>query len=129
MGVVSEGVAAVRLHVIIHHLSTVLSLGRFLLDFGLVGLLQTANAQNNNAPKAETSTPAEAVNQRANLLTTETVSQTPPTLVIAPGEELEITVYGVPDLSEHTRVGPGGSISMPLIGSVRIAVSQVAKLK
>ena len=42
-------------------------------------------------------------------------------LVIGPGDDLEITVYGAPDLSEHTRVSADGNISMPLIEYVRIA--------
>ena len=36
-------------------------------------------------------------------------------LVIGPGDDLEITVYGAPDLSGHTRVSADGNISMPLI--------------
>src|SRR5208282_4066125 len=51
-----------------------------------------------------------------------TTSQaTSPGLVIGPGDDLEITVYGAPDLSGHTRVSADGNISMPLIGYVRIA--------
>jgi polysaccharide biosynthesis/export protein len=42
-------------------------------------------------------------------------------LLIGPGDEVEINVYGAPDLSEHTRVSAGGNISIPLIGYVRIA--------
>jgi polysaccharide export outer membrane protein len=42
-------------------------------------------------------------------------------LVIGPGDELEVAVYGAPDLSGHPRVSADGNISMPLIGSVRIA--------
>ena len=49
-----------------------------------------------------------------------TASQ-PASLLIGPGDELEISVYGAPDLSEHTRVSTAGSISMPLIGDVRVA--------
>jgi len=41
-------------------------------------------------------------------------------LVLGPGDEADITVYGAPDLSEHTRVGADGNISMPLIGYVRV---------
>ena len=43
------------------------------------------------------------------------------TLVLGPGDEVQITVYGAPDLSEHARVSADGSISMPLIGYVRVA--------
>jgi polysaccharide export outer membrane protein len=42
-------------------------------------------------------------------------------LVIGPGDDLEITVYGAPDLSGHGHVSADGNISMPLIGSVRVA--------
>ncbi|HEY6769752.1 MAG TPA: polysaccharide biosynthesis/export family protein [Candidatus Sulfotelmatobacter sp.] len=42
-------------------------------------------------------------------------------LVIGPGDEVEVSVYGAPDLSGHTRVGPDGNISMALIGYVQIA--------
>jgi polysaccharide export outer membrane protein len=41
-------------------------------------------------------------------------------LVLGPGDELEITVYGAPDLSGHTRVSSDGNISIPLIGYVRV---------
>jgi polysaccharide biosynthesis/export protein len=42
-------------------------------------------------------------------------------LLIGPGDEVEIAVFGAPDLSEHTRVSAGGNISIPLIGYVQIA--------
>ena len=42
-------------------------------------------------------------------------------LVIGSGDELEIGVYGAPDLSAHTRVNESGSIFLPLVGSVTIA--------
>jgi polysaccharide biosynthesis/export protein len=48
-------------------------------------------------------------------------SNTPSALLIGQGDELEITVYGAPDLSQHTHVNASGNISMPLIGSVHIA--------
>lgn len=43
------------------------------------------------------------------------------TLVIGSGDEVELTVYGAPDLSRHARVGSDGTISLPLIGPIRIA--------
>ena len=42
-------------------------------------------------------------------------------LVIGSGDELEVTVFGAPDLSGHTRVSADGNIFMPLVGHVRIA--------
>ena len=44
----------------------------------------------------------------------------PSSLLIGPGDELEISVYGAPDLSEHTRVSTTGNIFMPLIGHIRV---------
>jgi polysaccharide biosynthesis/export protein len=44
-----------------------------------------------------------------------------PALVLGPGDELEIAVYGAPDLSGHTRVSSDGNISMPLVGYIRVA--------
>jgi polysaccharide biosynthesis/export protein len=41
-------------------------------------------------------------------------------LVVGPGDEVEVTVYGAPDLSGRSRVSSSGNISMPLIGYVRI---------
>jgi len=43
------------------------------------------------------------------------------TLVIGPGDQVDVKVYGAPDLSGRTRVGGDGNISLPLIGYVRIA--------
>jgi polysaccharide export outer membrane protein len=42
-------------------------------------------------------------------------------LRIGIGDELEITVFGAPDLSTHGRVGADGNASMPVIGYVHIA--------
>ena len=44
-----------------------------------------------------------------------------PRLLIGPGDDLDVTVYGAPDLSGHMRVSASGNISLPLIGNVRIA--------
>src|SRR5215467_245293 len=43
------------------------------------------------------------------------------TPLIGPGDEVEVTVYGAPDLSVHNRVAADGNVSVPLIGQVRIA--------
>jgi len=48
-----------------------------------------------------------------------TMSSSP--LLLGPGDELEITVYGAPDLSGHTRISDTGNVSVPLIGYVRVA--------
>jgi polysaccharide biosynthesis/export protein len=45
---------------------------------------------------------------------------TPP-LLIGPGDELDVSVYGVPELTQHVRVENGGDISLPLIEKVHVA--------
>jgi polysaccharide biosynthesis/export protein len=42
-------------------------------------------------------------------------------LVLGPGDEVEIAVYGAPDLSQHARVSEDGNISVPLVGYIRVA--------
>jgi polysaccharide export outer membrane protein len=95
---------------------------------GILGLLQTASAQN-SSPQSTTheadtaKQPSEIVPQPLPVpaeqkTTSQAVSSG---LVIGPGDDLEITVYGAPDLSGHARVSGDGNISMPLIGYVRIA--------
>jgi polysaccharide biosynthesis/export protein len=42
-------------------------------------------------------------------------------LAIGAGDELEVAVYGAPDLSGHVRVSADGNIFMPLVGYIRIA--------
>lgn len=44
-----------------------------------------------------------------------------PALLIGPGDQGQITVYGVPDLSQSFQVSSTGDISVPLIGNVHIA--------
>jgi polysaccharide export outer membrane protein len=96
---------------------------------GLVGLLQVALAQNSGAvpdaartqdtttePLAPSIRPLVAAPEKAGRIETSSSA-----LVLGPGDELEITVYGAPDLSGHSRVSADGNISMPLIGYVRIA--------
>jgi polysaccharide export outer membrane protein len=42
-------------------------------------------------------------------------------LFIGPGDELEVTVYGAPDLSSRARVENDGNILLPLVGFVPVA--------
>ena len=101
------------------------------LIVGVVLLFRMGLAQTNTATKdathtqAATKEPAGSVSQppsdsprQKDLQRTDSV---PSALVLGPGDEVEITVYGAPDLSEHTRLGAEGNISMPLIGYVHIA--------
>jgi polysaccharide biosynthesis/export protein len=93
----------------------------------IFGFLQVAVAQNGNLPK-DTAHPQDstieplapgiqslAVSERASRVETNSSA-----LVLGPGDEVEVTVYGAPDLSGHARVSADGNISMPLIGHVRI---------
>jgi polysaccharide export outer membrane protein len=96
---------------------------------GILGLLQTASAQNSSRPQsgtheADTATEPSEIATRPLAVPTQQKTTSPAAssaLVIGPGDDLEITVYGAPDLSGHTRVSADGNISIPLIGYVRIA--------
>lgn len=44
-----------------------------------------------------------------------------PRLVLGPGDEGDVSVYGVPDLSQKFRVDNAGSISLALVGSIKVA--------
>jgi polysaccharide export outer membrane protein len=99
------------------------------LVLGIVGLLQMGMAQNTN-PVPDTAHQGSVTADPSTTAAGPPVVPSEPrsasqtalsVLVIGPGDDLEITVYGAPDLSQHTRVGADGNISMPLIGSVRIA--------
>ena len=103
-----------------------------LVVLGIVGLLQVALAQN-SGPAHDGTHPGNVTTEPSKVATQPPVGSpeqktTPPAdssassaLVIGPGDEVEITVYGAPDLSGHTRVSADGNISMPLIDYVRIA--------
>ena len=96
---------------------------------GLVGLLQVALAQD-SGPVQDATHQGNVTTEPSRIATRPPAGSpeqktTPPAnssaLVIGPGDDLEITVYGAPDLSGHTRVSADGNISMPLIDYVRIA--------
>lgn len=100
-----------------------------LVVLGIVGLLQVALAQN-SGPAHDGTHPGNVTTKPSKVDTQPPVGSpeqktTPPAnssaLVIGPGDEVEITVYGAPDLSGHTRVSAEGNISMLLIDYVRIA--------
>jgi len=44
-----------------------------------------------------------------------------PTVRIGPGDELDISVFGLPELSQHDRMGTSGDVSLPLIGNLHLA--------
>ena len=92
-----------------------------LFFLGFLGYFQIGLAQDSSLQQGATA-PSARVNNDSNQGPAEKAAQpqTPSALVIGPGDELEITVYGAPDLSEHSRVSAGGSISIPLVGSVHV---------
>jgi polysaccharide export outer membrane protein len=96
---------------------------------GIVGSLQVALAQD-SGPAQDATHPSNVTTEPSKIAPQPPVGSpeqktTQPAnssaLVIGPGDEVEITVYGAPDLSGHTRVSADGNISMPLIDYVRIA--------
>ena len=95
---------------------------------GIVGSLQVVLAQNNPPlqepiPQGNVTTESSGIDPRPLSGSPErkTALANGSALVIGPGDELEVTVYGAPDLSGHARVSADGNISLPLIGYVRIA--------
>src|SRR6266581_4021170 len=93
--------------------------------FGIAGLLPAALARNGVTPTDSmhqddaTTEPSRSVNRPLNGPAKQNKAPSAP--VIGPGDEIEVTVYGAPDLSQHSRVNGNGNISMPLIGYVRLA--------
>jgi polysaccharide export outer membrane protein len=94
----------------------------------MLGLYQTASAQNNNPQtpdqKGVTATEPSILTAPAN--NNPEQKNTNPAmpslrLLIGAGDDVDVTVYGAPDLSGHMRVSASGNISLPLIGYVRIA--------
>lgn len=41
-------------------------------------------------------------------------------LLVAPGDEVDISVYGAPELSAHTRVNSDGTVYLPLAGLIKV---------
>jgi polysaccharide export outer membrane protein len=88
----------------------VLQLGKIAFLLAVIIALRPASAQSQskNPPGAVMSqTTSSSVDSQA--------------LHIGIGDELEITVFGAPDLSAHGRVGADGNASMPVLGYVHIA--------
>ena len=56
------------------------------------------------------------------------VGQPPAGYLLGPGDLLEISVWGYPDLTRQGVVGPDGQIALPLIGMIHIAGVSVERL-
>jgi polysaccharide export outer membrane protein len=95
------------------------------------GFLQLTVAQNSNPPQdpganGDPARPADTAREplappAGTSEKTSRIEASSSALVLGPGDEADVTVYGAPDLSGHTRVGADGNISIPLIGYVRVA--------
>ena len=48
---------------------------------------------------------------------------------LGPGDEIEISVLGVPELQRRTNVEPDGTISFPLLGTLTVAGQSLAKVR
>ena len=103
---------------------------RLALVLSVLSSLQGASAQRGTSQssahqsdsQAAQSQPAGEVSLPSNAPPEEITSHTSSSkLIVGPGDELEVTVYGAPDLSGHTRINADGNIFMPLVGYVRVA--------
>ena len=55
----------------------------------------------------------------------------PQSRVIGEGDLLQISLYGVPDFTQHVRVDTNGEVSLPMIGTVKVlglSTNQVEKI-
>ena len=92
---------------------------------GLIGFTQAARTQ--TAPSTGEEQASGAANESGKkaaesaIVTVAAARQDASSLVIGPGDEVDVNIYGAPDLSGHTRVGSDGNISLPLVGYVRVA--------
>ncbi len=88
---------------------------------------RTANAAlPQNADKQSTAVPRDGKQPQAaqsadNSDDENHLATNPTPLLLGPGDDIEITVYGAPDLSGRARINETGNITMPLIGYVRLA--------
>src|ERR1022692_1863859 len=93
------------------------------LVLAMPGFLQMARAQNVSLPQdaaGQHDTATEPLAPVTHPLVSATdkashVETNSSALVLGPGDEMDVTVYGATDLSGHNRVSADGNISMPLI--------------
>lgn len=86
----------------------------------VLSLLSVTSAQEAQPTGArQLNEPVAGEHQPADQIQADTASL--PALRISSGDLLEISVYGVPELKQKTRVDERGSVSMPLIGAVELS--------
>jgi polysaccharide export outer membrane protein len=84
----------------------------------LIALTISIRAQTNAAADSRVQPAVQETNQPA--VSSPSAQQTPEVLIGA-GDLLEVSVLGAPDSIKQIRVGSSGEISLPLIGSVKVA--------
>lgn len=72
-------------------------------------------------PSVNSSRPETPANTSAGLLVVRDQSR----YVVSPGDRLEVSVYGVPDLTQKARVNSDGNVNLALVNSVHIAGSRL----
>jgi polysaccharide biosynthesis/export protein len=91
-----------------------------LLCFVQIGFGQNSTSSpTNGGQSAKPATPSQSPDPVGRELNQSRPGADP--LLIGPGDELDVTVYGAPDLSGHTRVNNDGNISIPMIGYAQVA--------
>src|SRR5947209_3019950 len=78
------------------------------------------SVDNQNPEATTTATPNSAVSgaSGASELRSGNPFESVAPMRIGPGDDLEINVFGVPELTQHARVSNSGEISLPLIGKL-----------
>ncbi len=63
------------------------------------------------------------------LLASLTMAQQPTSYVLAPGDQLAISVFGEPDLSMEFTLSDNGALNYPFLGEVRVSGRTMAELE
>jgi polysaccharide export outer membrane protein len=95
-----------------------ISLSAFLVLI-LVLLAQTLSTEAQTSPPPNLNPPASTPSTGQPAAASS--PQTSPELLIGSGDLLEVSVFGAPDFAKTIRVSAAGDISLPLIGSVKVA--------
>jgi polysaccharide export outer membrane protein len=82
---------------------------------------QPAQPPNNSDAKAPPAAPEGAAAPSGRMQMSSPSSSTPTEMLIGPGDEGDLSVYGVPELSTHFRVESSGETNLPLIGKFHMA--------
>ena len=104
-----------------------MSFGRTTFLALMLGVALSVAAQQAGFEQPQQQQPAPAPGSQAtNANTAPAAASTDPAgpstrdLIIGPGDEGDMTVYGMPEMTQHFRVGADGEVNLPLIGRVNI---------